>query len=476
MERLRVSDHVRVVPRGDEHAVYHALYGRLCLLDPAGLELLDSFRSQEGRAWQAEADPAQAAFVGALRERWFLVPPGFDERLPIRQHQLQREAHLERGGLVRGLQLVLTNVCNFRCTYCFASTLPVPSAGNDKGRVTSMSPELAVASVSAFVQLARRNGTPALGIEFFGGEPLTNWPAIEAVLRLHGHGLQHGVRLHYSVTTNASLASDDLARVLRAYGVTVTVSYDTPSNPARRLRGGQSASAAIDRGLALFSRHGVPLTLNSVVNAATVDAFDPAGLVNVARTHGAAVIGLILDLDARAYADEAVTRRVADAVLETCREAARAGVGVTGYWHQIFEQIAGRQPLNLQKGYKTCAAEGCKLSVKPDGSVFVCECCATPMGHVNDLDAVLRSAAYRAYAFKAYQSAPDCQGCALEGFCSGVCMGSLEKACGELYVCADHACRLYRELTDRLIGEVDTGAVERLALAPTAHYTRRLNS
>jgi uncharacterized protein len=404
-----------------------------------------------------------------LRERWFVVPVGFDETAPIQQDKARREALLERGGLVRGLQLVLTSQCNFRCTYCFASTLPAPAGGSDPAtRVTSMTPDLAVASVSAFVDLVRRNGVPALGIELFGGEPLVNWPAIATVLRAHGNGLQHGIQLYYSVTTNASLATDEIASVLRTYGVTVTVSYDTPGNPARRLRGGQPAAEAIDRGLALFARHNVPLTLNSVVNRSTVGTFDPAGLVRVARAHGARVIGLILDLDTAAYSDEATMRSVADVVIETCREARRTGVAVTGYWHQIFEQILGRRPLNIQKGFKTCAAEGCKLSVKPGGAIFVCQCCPTPMGHVSDLGAVLRSAAYRAYAFKAYESAPACRGCVLQGFCSGVCMGSLEKAQGKLYVCEPHACRLYQELTRRLILDLPAGEVEHLNLATPA--------
>ena len=471
MEQLRLSDNVRIVSRGGDHAVYHSLYGRLCLTDAEGLAFLESFRGDAGRSWDASGDRRQAEFLRALRERWFVVPVGFDETAPIRQDKARREAILERGGLVRGLQLVLTSQCNFRCTYCFASTLPAPASGNG-ARATSMTPAFAVSSVSAFVDLARRNGMPALGIEFFGGEPLVNWPAIAMVLHAHGNGPQYGMGLYYSVTTNASLATDEMASVLRAYGVTVTVSYDTPGNPARRLRGGQSAAAAIDRGLALFARHQVPLTLNSVVNGSTIETFDPAGLVAVARAHGASVIGLILDLDTAAYANEATMKAVADAVLETCREARRAGIAVTGYWHQIFEQILGRQPLNLQKGFKTCAAEGCKLSVKPDGEIFVCECCATPMGHVSDLGAVLRSAAYRAYAFKAYEGAPSCRGCALEGFCSGVCMGSLEKAHGELYVCEPHACRLYQELTRRLILELPAGEVEHLDLAAPASAGR----
>ena len=133
---------------------------------------------------------------------------------------------------------------------------------------------------------------------------------------------------------------------------------------------------------------------------------------------------------------------------------------MVGYWHQIFNQIAGSQPLNLLSGYKTCPATGCKLSVEPEGHVFICKCCSGYLGHVARPDAVLQSEQYKRYAMQAYRNAPECDGCEIEGFCSGVCMGALEKKYHRIDMTEKGACQVYRGITRRLLENVSPDDVD----------------
>jgi len=51
-----------------------------------------------------------------------------------------------------------------------------------------MSFDTAILAVENAIEVARKAGNRALGLEFFGGEPLLNWPVIEQVLDHFGTG------------------------------------------------------------------------------------------------------------------------------------------------------------------------------------------------------------------------------------------------------------------------------------------------
>jgi radical SAM protein with 4Fe4S-binding SPASM domain len=79
-------------------------------------------------------------------------------------------------GKVSALNLNLTSRCNLECVYCYAR-------GGDYNRIHGdMTPETAVAGVRE--ALKRADPERSFRLEFFGGEPLLNLEAIEAVLAM----------------------------------------------------------------------------------------------------------------------------------------------------------------------------------------------------------------------------------------------------------------------------------------------------
>lgn len=480
MEKLQLSKHLEIVPRQNDFAVYHKLFGNLCLLDGHGLELLRSFA--EPQATDGEGLRGYRNYLDELCDRFFLVPAGTDEREIVEEDKRFRAENLESGYLLKGIQLVLADDCNLGCSYCFQETIPHvtpprqsllkvlsdrPGSGGeakDPEHLKRMTAETAILTVRNSVRVAKQAGNRALSIEFFGGEPLLNWRAIEAVLDEFGT-LSEGVRILYSITTNATKMTDEIARKLRQNNVTVTVSFDSPKNVERVTKGGASADPMIHRGLDVLSRNDSILTFNTVVSVDNVDFVDIEGLLETAQRHKVRQIGLILDLAVAPYEDRARMRKVVDKVLLICERAGDYGIPVTGYWHQIFEQILGVQMLNLQKGYKTCAAEGCKLSFEPNGAITSCKTAEKPIGHAEAVEEVFRTPWYRTTAMKAYETTPYCRGCAIEGFCSGLCMGTIQKSFDDLNVIVAPACDVYRDLTQQLIQRVPDRQVEKLYLS-----------
>jgi uncharacterized protein len=473
---------LEIVPRQNDYAVYHKLFGNLCLLDSTGIELLRSFEEPREKDLASRAD--LQGYLDELCDRFFLVPEGSDERGIVEDDKRYRAENLETGYLLKGIQLVLADDCNLGCSYCFQSSIPhatppqksllriIPSmepvastADQSPEHLKRMSADTAILAVRNALDVARKAGNRGLSLEFFGGEPLLNWSTIEAVLDEFGTGEKEGMSLHYSMTTNATKATDEIARKLRQNNVTVTVSFDSPKNVERVTKGGTSADPMIHRGLEILSRNDAILTFNTVVSVDNVDYLDIEGLLETARRHKVRQIGVILDLAIKPYEDKARMKKVVDTVMLICSRAREYGIPVTGYWHQIFEQIIGAQMINLQKGYKTCAAEGCKLSFEPNGNITTCKTAEKPIGHASAIAEVFKTSWYKGSAMKAYETTPYCKGCAIEGFCSGLCMGTIQKTYNDVNVLVKPACDVYRDLTQQLIQAMPDQQVERLFLS-----------
>jgi len=95
------------------------------------------------------------------------------------------------------------------------------------------------------------------------------------------------------------------------------------------------------------------------------------------------------------------------------------------------------------------------------------------MGHITDLDIVLHSPQYEAYALKAYYNAPECKGCEVEGFCSGVCMGALEKKYNKIDTIESGTCTIYKKITRKLIENIRTHEI--LTLPLVQHERKQLH-
>lgn len=131
---------------------------------------------------------------------------------------------------VDGVTICAAETCNMRCTYCFANA---GSYNTEHGRAIS---EESLAKIREVLWKINANGVKS--IHFFGGEPLL---AKREIFRFCGALLdeykQKGLEApHFSLTTNASLITDNIARLLKKYHVSVCVSIDGPEEIHDRRR------------------------------------------------------------------------------------------------------------------------------------------------------------------------------------------------------------------------------------------------
>jgi uncharacterized protein len=217
---LRESD-VHEIDVGGAHLLFHVPTTALFELDAVTAELLVLFRDKRvvteedlRRRFDGRATPDEV--VEALGELLDLGvigggEPGWRERAPIPV----------RATPLSTIVLNVNTGCNLSCTYCYKEDLATPAAGQRMSLDTA---------VGAFELLLREAADrPRVNVVFFGGEPLTAMPLIhDVVAYAEERATEAGKAVDFSLTTNATLLSDEIVGYLDEHRFGITVSMDGP--------------------------------------------------------------------------------------------------------------------------------------------------------------------------------------------------------------------------------------------------------
>jgi uncharacterized protein len=152
---------------------------------------------------------------------------------------LQKEA-LEKKVDFRVLYLMLTDNCNFDCSYCYEKGMH--KRGN-------MSAELAEKAIRMmFYNLRSRPNLPYF-LHFYGGEPLLNFPVLKSATLFFRKETARMMReAHVTVVTNGSLLTREIAKFLKDNQVIVCLSVDgrkAINDSERKAKNGSSTYESI---------------------------------------------------------------------------------------------------------------------------------------------------------------------------------------------------------------------------------------
>jgi uncharacterized protein len=174
---------------------------------------------------------------------------------------------------LQSLVMNLTNQCNLSCQYCY-------EFGEDKvatpeGKPKFMDFETAKASVDFLLQSSA--GRQAIGITFFGGETLMNYPLLKQVVTYaNEQAAAQGRRVDFSLTTNATLLTPTIIEFLSENKIGVTVSMDGPAELHDKLRVFANGKGSYDiiapRVRALIASHRTrPITARVTLTSGVTD-------------------------------------------------------------------------------------------------------------------------------------------------------------------------------------------------------------
>ncbi|WP_326522664.1 radical SAM/SPASM domain-containing protein [Clostridium butanoliproducens] len=129
---------------------------------------------------------------------------------------------MNRKDIIKNVRLNISNVCNLKCSYCYANK------GNHGKQANLMKPDLAL----KICQYIEDNYIEVEEISFFGGEPLLNIDVIEIICKYFSCK-----DIKFSMVTNLTLLDEKVINLINKYNIMITGSLDGPKdiNYANRL-------------------------------------------------------------------------------------------------------------------------------------------------------------------------------------------------------------------------------------------------
>ncbi len=306
------------------------------------------------------AADAIPGIVDGLKTSQILKPSGSDPG-----DEIYRRIPVESGHITH-LICNVSHSCNLSCRYCYAES---GRYGGEAGLID----EVTARKYVDFL-LDHSGNSDRVGITFFGGEPLLNFPVIVSTVQ---YGIEkaaaRGKRIKFDLTTNATLLDDEKIRFLDENRVMVTVSMDGPRETHDKTRLQKDGSGSYD----LVVRKLEPLLKSRPVPARvtmtrldldvtkTVDhllglGFQEVGISPV-DVHEDEEIGLNED-DMEHLSEE--FERAADIYLKTALDGGYYGfTNVTNLLRQFHEGISKAYP---------CGAGMHLYAGDPDGKLYMC--------------------------------------------------------------------------------------------------------
>lgn len=297
------------------------------------------------------------------------------------------------------LVLWLTNDCNLRCKYCYAS------AGDKKEYMTFETAKKALEIPKSKFKL-----------QLAGGEPLLNFDLIKDI---HEYLKINKPEIRMQMQTNGALINSEIAKEIKKMNISLGVSLDGPIEVNEKLRGGTKAAI---NGIRTLAKEGIMVNLNCVVTEENIQYLYK--LVDLAIYLGnVGGIGLDLLRETGRACNSDVRKATPSQIKKHVREAYNRTIELwklTGRRIVIREIEEARKRIVEGGGCTTyChAVYGGSMVVQPDGNLYPCGSLSGMekyyMGNIYDLTSQREVRINN-------NKAETCKGCKYEKICVGAC-------------------------------------------------------
>jgi uncharacterized protein len=234
-------------------------------------------------------------------------------QIPFADRDLNLGAVPAVGSLITAIDLDVTVECNLRCTYCF------------KEKWTEhMEEQVAYDAMVWFIHAS--GDSDKLSVALMGGEPLLRFKLIKKMVPFaKRRAAQHGKEIHFSMTTNGTLVTDEVIQFWHEWNMGFHTSIDgTPDiqDRNRPTTGGKGSARLVEKAVPRILSYQRNTTARSTVvpsNAGALVAsykyFRSLGYVDIAFVPGGQ--NLWTDDDIRIYEEQ--FREVAELMMDDLR-------------------------------------------------------------------------------------------------------------------------------------------------------------
>jgi uncharacterized protein len=428
--------------------LFHVPTTSLFELDDLAADVLDLFRDQT----EVTADDVRGRFDG--RHPPERVVETLEELLDLEiiHNGKPRPANHPPVAIqnypISTLVLNVNTGCNLSCTYCYKEDLATP----DKGQRMAFE----TAAQSFELLLAEAKDRSRVNLVFFGGEPLSNMPLIRAMIdHAERRAAAEDKTVDFSLTTNATLLTEDLIDYLSAHRVGITVSMDGPKalhDRNRKTIGGKGTYDVVaKKARLLLERHRTrPVGARVTLTRGTTDVVaihrhlrDEIGFFEVgfAPVTAGDISAFNLDEDELAAVFDGMKTLGRD-----YRDRALEG-GNNGFanLHQLMTDLHDGTRKSLP-----CGAGLGMLAVDKDGGLNLCHrFTGSSLPTFGDVESGIDKPRLGAFLEEAQdRSARPCATCRIRNLCSGGCYHERYARYGDPMHPVAHYCELMRDWID----------------------------
>lgn len=316
--------------------------------------------------------------------------------------------------------------------------------------------ETAKEMVDRYLEILRGHGKHVAEINFGGGEPLLVWSVIKQVFEYCRASYGSEFEFRFSINTNASLITPEIAETFKEFRVEIASSLDglrEGNDRVRLTKSGGSTFSQIIRGFDALAQAGYPLDGIAVtVTEKNFHQLDES-IIDWAVARGMKNVRIDIDVvDVVDMVEIPVEDVVAKLMHIRCYAAAR-GIDVPGFWSRPAENL---NESTLESRVAFCGAvRGNSMCVGPSGNIYGCGYSTTQLGSLSEIQSFhAPSTAYHRFVRDHLTGVMEmCKGCMIEGQCGGGCNITQEFARATKTVKIERMCDFYRRITQEILRE-----------------------
>lgn len=347
-------------------------------------------------------------------------------------------------GAVKALCLNVAHACNLACSYCFAGQ------GHYKGEQAIMPLETGKRAIDFLIEHSADRHY--LEVDFFGGEPLLNWPMVkETVAYARSLEKKTGKRFRFTLTTNGILIDDDVIDFTNREMDNVVLSLDGRKSTHDRFRVDRQGRGSYDTVVPKFQklvrqRTGGTHYMRGTFTHANADFLnDILHLLDLGFTQIS--MEPVVSPPGMPYAltpdDIVFIKQQYEKLARLMIQRQREGRPFTFYHYMIdlehgpciYKRIAG------------CGSGTEYLAVTPSGDLYPCHQLvdnpAFLMGNI--WDGITNTALLDTYRHLHLLSRKACRDCWAQLYCSGGCAANAFHTTGDLFGVDENGCELFRK-------------------------------
>lgn len=383
----------------------------------------------------AELDELLDEIDGLIKDGLLFAPMSEDFQLVVAEEPI-----------VKALCLNIAHDCNLACKYCFASQ-------GDYGGVKRELMSFDVAKRAVDFLIRTSGSRQHCEIDFFGGEPLLNWPVVQQTIEyVESIQAKHNKIFKLTLTTNGVLLTQDKIDYLNEHNLSLVLSLDGREDVHNRMRpsaGGTDTYQAVAKNLinAVRQRDGREYyvrgtyTHNNLDFADDVVAMSDLGFVHLSMEPVVGKDGEYVLRDEDLPAIEKEYEKLAAIYLERQRE----GRGDEfNFFH--FNMDLYRGPC-MAKRLRGCGAGHEYMAVVPNGDIYPCHQFVGRDGYVlgNVYEGLKNITIPKAFRNTHVLTKPVCAECWAKFFCSGGCHANNEAFGGSIDQPYELGCKLQKK-------------------------------